>query len=156
MSQKTVAADILKCGVSRIRVLDQKQAEEAITRQDIRNLIRKGVIVKIQKKGTSKAHSKYLLRQKKKGRRRGVGTRRGTFGARNPKKSLWIKTVRPLRKLLKELVGNAQVEEKNSKGVYRMIKGGAFRSKSHLLYYLRDHDMLKKKVVKQKKVNRPA
>lgn len=151
LNKKKIAGDILKCGVSRVRILDEKQVEEAITRQDIRNLIRKGLIVKIQKKGTSKAFSKQLYRQKKKGRRRGVGTRRGTYTARNPKKYLWIKTVRPLRKLLKELLLNSQIEKKNWKLLYSMVKGGSFRSKGHMLTYLKDHEMLKKKEVKKAK-----
>ena len=150
LSKKKVAADILKSGVSRIRILDSKQVEEAITRQDIKNLIRKGLIVKIQKKGTSKAYSKKLFRQKKKGRRSGAGSRRGSYRARNPKKYLWIKTVRPLRTLLKELVLEGQIEKKDWKLLYSMVKGGAFRSKGHLLTYLKDHEMLKKKVVKKK------
>ena len=153
MNQKRVAAEIMKCGASRVRVLDVKQVEEAITRQDIRNLIRKGAIVKIQKKGTSKAYSKKLLEQKKKGRRRGVGNRRGTYGARNPKKLLWIKTVRPLRRLLNNLIQNQQIEKKEGKHIYYMIKGGSFRSKGHLLTYLKDHDLLKKREVKKKKTS---
>src|SRR3989338_8715399 len=130
---KQTAADILKCGTSRVKILDNKQVEEAITRQDIRNLIRKGVIVKVQKKGTSKAYSKIILKQKAKGRRGGLGNRRGTYKTRNPKKALWIKTVRPLRRLVKDLVDGGQLEKQSGKHVYRMVKGGAFRSKSHLL-----------------------
>jgi len=149
LNKKKIAGDILKCGVSRIRILDEKQVGEAITRQDIRNLIRKGLIAKIQKKGTSKAFSKHIYRQKKKGRRSGVGTRRGTFAARNPKKYLWIKTIRPLRKLLKELLRNGQLEKKDWRLLYSMAKGGSFRSRGHMLTYLKDHDMLKKKEVKK-------
>ncbi len=151
LNKKKIAADILKCGVSRVRILDEKQVGEAITRQDIRNSIRKGLIVKIQKKGTSKGFSKQLYRQKRKGRRSGVGTRRGTFRARNPKKYLWMKTIRPLRKLLKELLRNGQLEKKDWKLLYSMAKGGSFRSRGHMLTYLKDHDMLKKKEVKKAK-----
>ncbi len=140
----------MKCGVSRVKILDAKQAEEAITRQDIRNLIRKGAIIKIQKKGTSKAYSKKLLRQKKKGRRGGLGNRKGTFGARHPKKEAWIRTVRPLRNLLKDLSENQQIEKKEGKHIYYMVKGGAFRSKGHMLTYLKDHDLIKKREIKKK------
>lgn len=151
MNQKRVASEVLKCGVSRVRILDAKQTEEAITRQDIRNLIRKGLIVKIQKKGTSKGFSKHLLKQKKKGRRGGIGNRKGSYKARNPKKSAWIRTVRPLRRLLRELVKNGQIEKNESKALFALVKGGTFRSKGHLLNYLTERRMLKKKGVKQKK-----
>ncbi len=149
INKKRIAADILKSGASRIRVLDAKQLEDALTRQDIRNLIRKGVVIKVQKKGTSKAFSKILLKQKKKGRRSGAGKRKGTYKTRNPKKRIWIKTVRPLRKMLKEMLDNGQLDRSNKKTIYNMIKGRAFRNKSHLLYYLKDHDLLKKREVKK-------
>ena len=142
-NHKKIAADLLKCGVSRIKVTDDKQFGEALTRQDIRNLIRKGVVYKIQKKGTSKAFSKKTLKQKKKGRRKGPGSRRGTYGARNPSKTIWVAKVRALRGLLNEVVANGQVDKANYRKLYMMIKGGVFRSRKNMLNYLKDHEMLK-------------
>ena len=150
MHKRLVAGKIMKSGASRIKILDAKQVEEALTRQDIRNLIRKGVIIKVQKKGSSKSFSRHNMAQKKKGRRRGPGTRKGTYKTRNPKKEMWMKTVRPLRSLLNNLVVDGQVDKSNNRALYNMIKGGAFRDKSHLINYLKDHDMLKKRVVSKK------
>ena len=45
MSVKTVrrvAGDILKCGISRIKILDAKRAMEALTREDVKQLIAYG------------------------------------------------------------------------------------------------------------------
>ena len=64
-TQKRIAAEIMKCGVSRIRIKEDKDVEEALTREDIRNLIKKGLIKRIQKKGTSRVHARAILRQKK-------------------------------------------------------------------------------------------
>ncbi len=154
IQKKYVAADIMKCGVSRVRVFDIKAVEEALTRQDLRNLIRKGVIAKVPKKGTSKAYSRKTLKQKKKGLRTGPGTRKGTWGARNPSKTAWIQVVRSLRRLLKDLKTGGQLEKKDYKKLYLMVKGGAFRSKSHLLLYIKDHEMFKKKTQKTEKVKK--
>lgn len=156
--QKKIAAEMLKCGVSRIRVLDEKQVSEALTRGDLRNLIRKGLVIKIQKKGTSKFAVRKKKEQKKKGRRKGEGKRKGTWKARNPKKKRWMNIVRPLRKLLRELKVNGQIEQLEYKKIYLKIKGGVFRNKKHMLAYLKEHEMLKerpKKEKTEKKVTKP-
>jgi len=141
--QKRLAADILKCGVSRVRITESKDVGEALTRNDIRELIGKGLITKVQKKGQHSGSSKKTLSQKKKGRRSGQGSRKGSSGARNPSKRAWIKSVRAQRKLLTELKDKGQVQGKDYRSLYRKIKGGMFRSKSHMMLYITDHEMLK-------------
>ena len=61
---KKIAAGIMKCGVSRVRIKDTTAAEEALTRNDIRDLINNKKIIKIQKKGSSKFRWKKKLIQK--------------------------------------------------------------------------------------------
>ncbi len=143
-SKKRIASQLLKSGVSRIRLKQSKEVDEALTREDVRNLIRKGFIWKKQKKGTSKFNVKKKVKQKKRGRMKGFGSRKGTRGARKSRKTIWIETVRPLRRLLRELRDSEKIEKKDFRKIYLMIKGGAFRSKKHLLYYLKDHEMMKK------------
>jgi large subunit ribosomal protein L19e len=143
-SQKRIAASIMKCGVSRVKMKTGEEVEEALTREDIRGLIQKGLIWKVQKKGTSKFASKKKLEQKKKGRMRGPGKRKGTKGARKNDKTKWIEKVRPLRRLLSELRESGQIRKEDYGILYRRIKGGFFRNKKHLLYYLKEHDMLGK------------
>ncbi len=144
-SVKRMASELLKAGISRIRVINPEEAEKAITRQDVKNLIKKGLVIKVQKKGTSKFASRKLKLQKKKGRRRGKGSRKGKKTARNPKKPQWIKTIRALRSLLKELKDNGQIERKVYTEFYKRIGGGEFRNKKHLLTYLKEHELLKKR-----------
>jgi large subunit ribosomal protein L19e len=150
-SQKRIASQILKCGVSRVRVKAGKEVEEALTREDVRNLIRKGFIWKEQKKGTSKFNVKRKVRQKKRGRMRGHGSRKGTSGARKPRKEIWVESVRPLRRLLRELKDAGSIDNRVYRKIYVMIKGGAFRNKKHLLYYLKDHELMKAKKTESKK-----
>lgn len=142
--QKKIASQLMKCGVSRVRFKDVKAAEEALTRNDIRDLINNGKIIKIQKKGSSKFRWRKKLEQKKKGRMQGFGSRKGTRNARAPEKKSWMETVRPLRKLLKNLRENDQITTPVYSKIYMRIKGGAFRSKSHLMLYLKEHELLKK------------
>ncbi len=142
-SQKQIAGRILKCGVSRVRIRAGKEVEEALTREDVRNLIRKGHIWKEQKKGTSKFKVKHRIRQKKRGRMKGHGSRKGKSGARKHTKDIWVEAVRPLRRTLRELRDSGNIDNKVYRKIYLMIKGGAFRNKKHLLYYLKDHEMLK-------------
>ena len=115
----------------------------AMSKDDIRALIKEGVIKKKQKKGISSARVKKLKEQRKKGRRRGPGSRRGAAGARTPQKERWMATIRALRKTLRHLRDTGKIDRKLYRKLYRMAKGGAFRSRSHLFLYLREHGLLK-------------
>ena len=98
--QKRMAADILKCGENRV-YFDPYLEEDislAITREDIRNLIKQGAIKKKYKKGISNYRKKLQHERKKKGRGRGFGKRKGTKHARTPKNRDWIKKIRPHRR----------------------------------------------------------
>ena len=143
--QRRMAAEILKCGIERVWI-DPTQLDRvkmAMSKDDIRVLIKEGVIKKKQKKGISSARVKKLKEQRKKGRRRGPGSRRGAAGARTPPKERWMATIRALRKTLKQLRDSGKIDRKVYRKLYRMAKGGAFRSRSHLFLYMREHDLLK-------------
>jgi len=139
-SQKKLAAKILKAGIGRVRVKNVKEVEEAITRDDVRKLIEKDVIEKVQKKGAGRVHARDRLKQEKRGRRRGRGKRKGKKYAKVNKKEVWMKRVRALRKLLRELRDSGKIERSDYRKVYMKVKGGAFRSKHHMLSYLKDNE----------------
>ncbi|HDD46393.1 MAG TPA: 50S ribosomal protein L19e [Candidatus Aenigmarchaeota archaeon] len=141
--QKRLAAEIMKVGISRVRVENKKEVEEAITREDVKKLIEKGIIKKVQKKGTGRVHAKALLKQKKRGRRSGKGSRKGKKYSKITKKEQWMKSVRALRKLLKELRDKGKLEKKDYRMLYRKVKGGSFRSKKHLMMFIKDNELLK-------------
>jgi len=104
-AQKRMAAKILKCGENRV-YFDPYLIDEikmAITREDIRNLVKEGIILKKYKKGNSKYRKNVRHERKKKGRARGLGKRKGTKYARLPKKKRWMNRIRPQRRELKKL-----------------------------------------------------
>ncbi|MCS3900502.1 50S ribosomal protein L19e [Methanococcus voltae] len=143
-TQRRIAANILDCGIDRVWV-DPENLEKvklAITKDDIRALVKDGIIVKKQEKGISSARKKKIQEQKRKGKRKGQGSRKGAKGARTPKKEKWINTIRPLRRMLKEMREEDKIERTQYRKLYRMAKGGAFRSRNHMKLYMKDHGIL--------------
>ncbi|HMK53441.1 MAG TPA: 50S ribosomal protein L19e [Methanobacteriaceae archaeon] len=144
-TQKRLAAEILKIGVNRVWI-DPDNLEEvsqAITREGVKKLIADGSIKARPKKGISSYRSKKIAEQKSKGRRKGRGSIKGAKGARNPKKKAWMTTIRALRTDLKDMRDNREINRTTYRKLYKMAKGGAFRSKSYMKTYARDHDLLR-------------
>jgi large subunit ribosomal protein L19e len=144
-TQKRLAAEILKVGVNRVWI-DPDHSEEvsqAITREGVKKLIADGTIKARPKKGISSYRSKKIAQQKSKGRRKGRGSIKGAKGARNPKKKAWMTTIRALRTDLKDMRENREINRTTYRKLYKMAKGGAFRSKSYMKTYARDHDLLR-------------
>jgi large subunit ribosomal protein L19e len=135
--QKKLAAQILKVGESRVWLdpSKQKDIEAAITKADVRKLIQKGYI---------KALPEKLHKPKERKRKRGPGSKKGAKGAILPEKRKWIQIVRPLREMLKELRDSGQIDNQAYRRLYKLVKGGMFRSRSHLRIYLEQRDLLKK------------
>ncbi len=135
--QKRLAADILKVGQSRI-VMDPEHLEDiknAITRRDIKRVIAKGYI----KAKRSKVKKPKLYQKKKK---RGPGRKKGSSGARLTKKERWMQTIRPLRKMLKEMRDKGTLDTRTYRKTYLLVKSGMFRSRSHLRLYLKQKGVL--------------
>ncbi|WP_346675579.1 50S ribosomal protein L19e [Methanobrevibacter woesei] len=144
-TQKRLAANILKVGLNRVWI-DPEQIEEvsrAITREGVKQLINNGAIKAKPKKGISSYRSKKIAEQKSKGKRKGRGSIKGAKYARTPKKQQWMKTIRALRKDLKEMRDADEIDATTYRKLYKMAKGGAFRSKSYMKTYARDHDLIK-------------
>ncbi|MGC8584815.1 MAG: 50S ribosomal protein L19e [Thermoplasmata archaeon] len=138
--QKRMAADILKCGISRVYI-DPKGLEEvsdAITREDVRMLIKKGLIKKLPVKGNSRARWRKKRIQKMKGRSKGPGTRKGTKHARLSRKDRWISTIRAIRNELRKLKKEGKIDKRTYRKYYRLAKGGMFRSRAHLLMHMKE------------------
>ena len=142
--QRRMAADMLKCGVNRVWIHPNhiEDVAEAVTREDMKALIHSRVIQKKQKKGISKARTRYIAAQKKKGKRKGHGSRKGAKNARMPKKRRWISTIRPIRKMLKELRDAGTISRKDYRRLYLLAKGGTFKSKSHLEHHMKAQGFL--------------
>jgi large subunit ribosomal protein L19e len=144
--QRRMAAEILKCGENRV-YFDPYLIEDislAITREDIRNLIKQGIIQKKYKQGISNYRKKVLHERKKKGRARGIGKRKGTKYARSPKKKNWIKRIRPIRRELKKLRDRKQITAANYRKLYKNAKGGMFTSVAQLNRYIKEKELIRR------------
>ena len=144
-AQKTIAGKVMKCSPYRVVFATEHLSDikEAITRQDIKTLINQGIIRKRQEKGTSRVRARHIQTQKRKGRQRGQGSRKGKKTARAPKKETWMNRIRVQRKFLKRLVEKEKVSTKDYRILYNKAKGGFFRSKRHIQLYVQEHKILK-------------
>ena len=133
---KLIASRLLKVGKNKIWINPEEadSVKEAITKDDIRELIKSGVIKRLKESEQSRGRARKVEKQKKKGRRKGHGSRKGTAKVRMDRKKNWINRVRAQRALLKELKEKnpEQVKKLGYSKLYRMIKGGFFRSKAQL------------------------
>jgi large subunit ribosomal protein L19e len=123
---KLLGARTLGVGAKRVVIKDEARAAEAITREDVRTLVKEGAIEISPLVGTSRGRARVLAEKKKKGRRMGHGSRKGTKKARTNKKGIWMRKVRAQRRKLKEL------KPKNYRELYLKVKGGFFKNVKHL------------------------
>ena len=146
-SQRRMAAEILKIGENRVWIDPERadDVESAISREEIRRLIRDRAIKKTPEKGTSRARARLSHAKKIAGKRRGQGSRGGTAGARTPTKEAWMKRVRAQRKKLRELRDSHAVTEANYRQLYIMAKSGSFRSVADLDRYMEAHGLRRRK-----------
>jgi len=143
--QKKLASKVAKVGKNRIKVDSGagEELKEAITKEDIRSLINEGVIQVKNKEGISRGRARKTHTQKKKGRQRGHGKRSGSQNARVDNKRTWINHVRSQRALLKSLKDEGKLKEGSYREIYNKIKGNYFRSKRHLILYLKKNNLVK-------------
>jgi large subunit ribosomal protein L19e len=144
-NQRRLASELLKCGVNRVWIDPNRTDDttDAITRGDIRVLINSGAITARQKKGVSRGRAKFELAQRKKGRQRGQGSRRGKKGARKPSKEIWMQAIRPMRRKLKELRDTGKIDTRTYRSYYMKAKGGQFKSRPHMESHMRAEGILK-------------
>ena len=144
--QKRLASQVLKCGPGRVR-FDPSQLEEikkAITTFDIKRLINKGSVFKLQVQGVSRSRARVADAQKRKGRRSGHGSRKGRSTARLNPKTQWIANARTQRELLQALRGGGHITNESYRSLYAKVHGGFFRSIRHIKIYIKEQGMVKK------------
>jgi len=138
--QKRLAADLLKCGINRVKFDPERldEVSEAITREDVKRLIKDKVIYKEQKKGVSRARAN--VRKKK----RGPGSRKGAKYSRISRKELWMRKVRAQRKKLRQLRDKKLITKTVYRKIYGMVKAGAFKSVAAMMEYLEQNKMIRR------------
>jgi len=143
--QKSLASKIAKSSKSKVKLVTSRLEEikEAITRSDVRALIKDGAINVLPKRGVSRSRARATQKQKAKGRQKGHGSRKGRANAREPGKEKWMNKIRLQRSFLKELKEKNKLSQEDYKDLYLKSKGGFFRSKRHIKLYITEHKLIK-------------
>ncbi|MBD3164890.1 50S ribosomal protein L19e [Candidatus Woesearchaeota archaeon] len=144
--QKRLAAKLLKCSPKKIWIDSARLEEikESITKKDIHKLIKDKAIKKKRLSEHSRAGARKVMQQKRKGKRKGPGSRKGKKNSTISKKGRWTLKIRAQRKLLKELVKGSRIDSETYNLLYIKSKGGFFRSRRHIMLYLDEHNLIKK------------
>ena len=133
-NQRRLAASLLEIGVNRVWIDPEKisDVEGAITRTEIRKLIREGAIKALPERGTSRGRARVLAQKKRSGRRIGMGTKKGKAFAEVSEKTRWMNRIRALRRKLTELRDKRVITVSTYRSLYMKAKGGEFRSLAEL------------------------
>ncbi|MCO8266767.1 50S ribosomal protein L19e [Haloferax sp. AB510] len=140
-AQKRMAADVLDVGKGRVWFDPEEQAEiaEAITREDIRELVDEGTIRAKDAKGNSKGRARERAAKRSYGHRKGAGSRKGRSGARQNKKDAWVSRIRAQRRRLKELREDGTLDSSQYRSLYNKASGGEFDSVDRLEAYIQNN-----------------
>jgi large subunit ribosomal protein L19e len=133
-AQKRLAADELGVGESRVWLDPDRQADiaEAITREDIRDLIEEEAIQADPKSGNSRGRARERQSKRSYGHQKGPGTRKGKAGARENETEDWQSRIRAQRKRLRELRDSGELSRSEYRQLYDEAGGGEFDSVADL------------------------
>jgi large subunit ribosomal protein L19e len=139
-AQKRLAADVLGVGKNRVRFDPEAQGEiaDAITRDDVRDLIEDGVIEAETTQGNSRGRARERNEKRAYGHRSGHGSRKGTSGGRTDGSEEWQSRIRAQRRTLRELRDDDEITRSQYRELYDMASGGEFDSVRDLRRYVDD------------------
>ncbi|MFB6127449.1 MAG: 50S ribosomal protein L19e [Halolamina sp.] len=137
-AQRRLAADELDVGKGRVWFDPEEQSEiaEAITREDVRDLIDQGVIRAEDAKSNSRGRARKRQAKRDYGHGTGAGSRKGKSGAREAQRDAWISQIRALRSRLKELRDDGPLSASQYRELYNKASGGEFDSVDRLESYI--------------------
>lgn len=145
-TQKRIASQLLKVGTKKIYFDPEKlnEIKEAITKSDIRSLIKSKTIQIKKSPAQSKVRARKTKLQKRKGNKKGPGSRKGKKTARLSKKEAWIRKIRIQRRFLRELKQKSLIKNTVFRDLLAKAKGGFFRNKRHIKLYLEERSLFDK------------
>lgn len=142
-SQRKIAAKVLECGINRVWI-DPERTDEvsmAITRSEIKKLIKDKAIKALLENSQSRGRARDLSEKKKKGRRIGTGSKKGKKYSIVSRKTRWMNRIRAQRKRLVYLRDRRIIPINAYRSLYRKTKGGEFRSVAELERYINDNNL---------------
>ena len=139
-TQKRLAAEVLDVGKNSIWLdpAQQEDISEAITREDIRNLVDQGAIQAEAPSGNSRSQARERNKKRSYGHQKGAGNRKGKAGARENEKEEWQSRIRAQRKRLRELRDEGELDKSQYRDLYDKAGGGEFDSVADLDRYIDD------------------
>ncbi|WP_096389443.1 50S ribosomal protein L19e [Halopenitus persicus] len=138
-AQKRLAADELDVGKGRVWFDPEAQEEiaDAITREDVRDLIDQGTIRATDATSNSRGRARERDAKRSYGHRTGAGSRKGKSGARKSDKEDWMARIRAQRARLKELRDEEEVLDPSEyRTLYNKASGGDFDDVARLEAYI--------------------
>jgi large subunit ribosomal protein L19e len=140
-AQKRMAADVLDVGKNRVWLDPERQGDiaDAITRDEIRELVDEGAIRDKQKKGNSRGRARERKRKRSYGHQKGHGSRKGKAGGRQNEKDEWRSRIRAQRTYLREQRDDGSLDRSTYRDLYDKAGGGEFDSVADLRRYIEDN-----------------
>ncbi len=129
-AQKRLASDVLDVGKNKVWFDPDRQGDiaEAITREDVRELVDEGAIRADEPGGNSRGRARERQKKRAYGHQTGPGSRRGKAGARQDPKGDWQSRIRAQRERLKKLRDEGDLERSAYRDLYDKAGGGEFDS----------------------------
>lgn len=137
-AQRRLAADVLDVGKNRVWFDPNQQGEiaEAITREQIAELVEQDAIRAKDAAGNSRGRARERNQKRAYGHQKGPGSRKGTGGARDDNKAAWMRDIRAQRRKLRELRDDGDITPGQYRELYRKASGGEFRSVRYMMTYI--------------------